>query len=89
MRAGLLSTHKVQIADFFQVNYLLFGLQISDWNDFFIDEKLNGLFFPVINITFQFISVHTYQNPDSKSKEYRFKYSERHTEHTLLLTISK
>lgn len=34
-------------------------LQISKWNDFFVDKKLDGLLLPVIHVAVQFVCVHS------------------------------
>lgn len=41
------------------------GLQISDGDNFFIDEKLNGLFLPVIDVALKLISVHTWKRSEN------------------------
>lgn len=40
-------------------SHLRSGLQISKWNDFFVDKKLDGLLLPVIHVAVQFVSVHS------------------------------
>lgn len=47
--------------------YLRRGLQISKGNDFFVDKKLDGLLLPVIYITVQFISIHTWGTEENVS----------------------
>lgn len=40
-------------------SHLRSGLQISKWNDFFVDKKLDGLLLPVIHVAVQFVRVHS------------------------------
>ena len=52
--------------------YLRRGLQISKGNDFFVDKKLDGLLLPVIYITVQFVSIHTWR-ADGNERRYEIK----------------
>lgn len=40
-------------------SHLRSGLQISKWNDFFVDKKLDGLLLPVIHVAVQLVGVHS------------------------------
>lgn len=40
-------------------SHLRSGLQISKWNDFFVDKKLDGLLLPVIHVAVQLVCVHS------------------------------
>lgn len=40
-------------------SHLRSGLQISKWNDFFVDKKLDGLLLPVFHVAVQFVRVHS------------------------------
>lgn len=58
-------------------SHLRSGLQISKWNDFFVDKKLNGLLLPVIHVAVQLVGVHSCR--DRMTSVIPFRYRERNS----------